>query len=143
MDRLSNYLWFGNAGELEAVVARTLTIQRKSRFEASDLVFDFPGEGYTSDAPQLDDITMTAPKFEGELISSVDQPRVSNSPPSAPSNGDTKAIDLNVMIHELAHELKNPMVTIKTFAQLLDDRYQDENFPRASGMWWARHRADG
>ena len=32
------------------------------------------------------------------------------------------------MIHELAHELKNPMVTIKTFAQLLGDRYQDENF---------------
>jgi light-regulated signal transduction histidine kinase (bacteriophytochrome) len=53
---------------------------------------------------------------------------VSDSPPSAPSNGDTKAIDLNAMIHELAHELKNPMVTIKTFAQLLDDRYQDENF---------------
>jgi light-regulated signal transduction histidine kinase (bacteriophytochrome) len=26
------------------------------------------------------------------------------------------------------HELKNPMVTIKTFAQLLGDRYQDEDF---------------
>ena len=36
--------------------------------------------------------------------------------------------DLSVLIHELAHELKNPMVTIKTFAQLLTDRYQDENF---------------
>jgi signal transduction histidine kinase len=32
------------------------------------------------------------------------------------------------VIHQLAHELKNPMVTIKTFAQLLSDRYQDENF---------------
>jgi signal transduction histidine kinase len=35
---------------------------------------------------------------------------------------------LSILIHELAHELKNPMVTIKTFAQLLTDRYQDENF---------------
>jgi DNA-binding NtrC family response regulator len=126
--RLSNYLWFGNAGELEAVVARTLTIQRKNRVEASDLVFDFQGEGSTSDARHLDDITMAEPKFESELKSSVDRPRVSNSPLSAPSSGDTKAVDLNVMIHELAHELKNPMVTIKTFAQLLEDRYQDENF---------------
>jgi light-regulated signal transduction histidine kinase (bacteriophytochrome) len=36
--------------------------------------------------------------------------------------------DLNAVIHELAHEFKNPMVTIKTFAQLLGERYQDENF---------------
>jgi signal transduction histidine kinase len=37
-------------------------------------------------------------------------------------------VDLSLVIHELAHELKNPMVTIKTFAQLLGDRYEDENF---------------
>jgi signal transduction histidine kinase len=44
------------------------------------------------------------------------------------ANGHGKSVDLNVVIHELAHELKNPMVTIKTFAQLLGERYQDENF---------------
>jgi polar amino acid transport system substrate-binding protein len=32
------------------------------------------------------------------------------------------------LVHELAHELKNPMVTIKTFAQLLAERYDDPNF---------------
>ena len=44
------------------------------------------------------------------------------------SNGHAKSVDLNLVIHELAHEFKNPMVTIKTFAQLLGERYQDENF---------------
>ena len=44
------------------------------------------------------------------------------------TNGSVTRFDLNVVIHELAHELKNPMVSIKTFAQLLGDRYQDENF---------------
>ncbi|MCE3242309.1 MAG: hypothetical protein K0Q83_2816, partial [Deltaproteobacteria bacterium] len=39
-----------------------------------------------------------------------------------------RASELKVLIHELAHEMKNPMVTIKTFAQLLDDRYEDEDF---------------
>ena len=43
-------------------------------------------------------------------------------------SSQTRREDLSVLIHELAHELKNPMVTIKTFAQLLTDRYQDENF---------------
>ncbi len=128
VDRLSNYLWFGNVSELETVIARTLATQRKNRVEASDLLFDFPSAGHALDARDSGDVPSGGPKTERELQSSVDQPRVSKGPPSAPSNGDTKAIDLNVMIHELAHELKNPMVTIKTFAQLLEDRYQDENF---------------
>jgi polar amino acid transport system substrate-binding protein len=33
-----------------------------------------------------------------------------------------------VLINELAHELKNPMVTIKTFVQLLGDRFDDAVF---------------
>ena len=128
VERLSNYLWFGNVSELETVIARTLATQRKNRVEASDIVFDFPSAEYALDARGSGDVPSAGPKIERELKSSVDQPRVSNGPPSAPSNADTKAVDLNVMIHELAHELKNPMVTIKTFAQLLEDRYQDENF---------------
>jgi two-component system nitrogen regulation response regulator GlnG len=127
VERLSNYLWFGNAGELETVVARTLAIQRKSRVEAPDLVFDFPSEG-DSDARDSGDIPNAGPRVEREIISDVDPPRASNRPPPAPSRGENKSVDLSVMIHELAHELKNPMVTIKTFAQLLEDRYQDENF---------------
>jgi signal transduction histidine kinase len=35
---------------------------------------------------------------------------------------------LQLLVHELAHELKNPMVTIKTFAQLLAERYDDAAF---------------
>lgn len=127
LERLSNYLWFGNVGELETVVARTLTIQRKNRVEASDLVFDFPSAG-DSDARDFGDIPTAGPRIEGELKSDIDPPRASNRPPPAPSRGENSTVDLNVMIHELAHELKNPMVTIKTFAQLLGDRYQDENF---------------
>ena len=128
VERLSNYLWFGNVGELETVVARTLTIQRKNRIEAPDLVFDFPSERPTSDARDLGDVPSAGPRIESELKFNIDPPPVSNRPPPAPSHGESKAVDLNVMIHELAHELKNPMVTIKTFAQLLEDRYQDENF---------------
>jgi signal transduction histidine kinase len=47
---------------------------------------------------------------------------------AAAGNGQLQPIELSTLIHELAHELKNPMVTIKTFAQLLSERYQDEDF---------------
>ena len=40
--RLSLYLWFGNVKELEAVITRTLVIQRKSQIGALDLIWDGP-----------------------------------------------------------------------------------------------------
>ncbi|HEU4343057.1 MAG TPA: histidine kinase dimerization/phospho-acceptor domain-containing protein [Candidatus Binatia bacterium] len=127
-ERLGNYLWFGNLSEMETVIARTLAVKRKSHVQASDLVFDSYGSGPGLDLPELDDPAEAEPPAKEAPI--VDAPRVSKgvSGPAEPGNGHAPSMDLNLLIHELAHELKNPMVTIKTFAQLLADRYQDENF---------------
>ena len=126
--RLSTYLWFGNVSELETVIARTLAFHRKPHIDGGDLIFDFsrdpqPGaEGNFAESPFIEaraDGEESEPKFE-----------IYGGPPvrSGSANGHGKTADLNVVIHELAHELKNPMVTIKTFAQLLGERYQDEDF---------------
>ncbi|MDH3444809.1 MAG: hypothetical protein OEN50_12840, partial [Deltaproteobacteria bacterium] len=40
----------------------------------------------------------------------------------------SRATNFRLLVHELAHELKNPMVTIKTFAQMLAERYDDASF---------------
>lgn len=128
MERLSNYLWFGNLGELETVVGRTLATHRKTRVEISDLVFDFPSERPTFDGRNAAAAPSTGPNVKSDLKLTPDRSPAYNGSPVTRGNGDTRTVDLNVMIHELAHELKNPMVTIKTFAQLLEDRYQDENF---------------
>jgi DNA-binding NtrC family response regulator/uncharacterized protein YuzE len=126
--RLRNYLWFGNLSEMETVLARTLAFHRKPQIDGADLIFDF------SPAPQ------PAALDEGAAFmpSDAPMPRVNAEPRleiyrgEHRSNGSTnvhaKSVELNTVIHELAHEFKNPMVTIKTFAQLLGDRYQDENF---------------
>lgn len=120
--RLSNYLWFGNVNEMETVIARTLAFHRKPHIEAADLIFDFgrdPQADIADDFPDVVSVeTGGEPKFE----------IYGGSPALGSSNGRGEAADLNVVIHELAHEFKNPMVTIKTFAQLLGERYQDENF---------------
>lgn len=125
VDRLRNYLWFGNLMELETVIARTLILHPKSSIEAEDLIFDF---GDATPLPEAGDFTEFVPTVTGATID-LSQSRL--QPYGASSGNDTnkaQPVDLHVLIHELAHELKNPMVTIKTFAQLLSDRYQDENF---------------
>jgi two-component system response regulator FlrC len=122
--RLRNYLWFGNLKELESVIARTLALRRKLTITADDLVFEFaetvltPEESLSnSEVARNPSAMITSPQPEFRPYS------VAND-----KNGHGRSVDLNLLIHELAHEFKNPMVTIKTFAQLLGDRYQDENF---------------
>jgi signal transduction histidine kinase len=122
--RLSNYLWFGNVAEIETVIARTLAFHRKPQIDGTDLIFDFgadPLPDTTEGQPDLAPVDSETPEPKFEIY---------RSPLSSygSTNGQAKLADLNVVIHELAHELKNPMVTIKTFAQLLGERYQDENF---------------
>ncbi|HEX2277706.1 MAG TPA: histidine kinase dimerization/phospho-acceptor domain-containing protein [Candidatus Tectomicrobia bacterium] len=37
---------------------------------------------------------------------------------------------LNRVVGHIAHEIKNPLVSIKTFAELIDDHYDDPEFRR-------------
>jgi DNA-binding NtrC family response regulator len=125
VDRLRNYFWFGNLNEMETVIARTLVIRGGGIIDADDLAFEFGG-GPAGAKPFSKDFSV-AP-----ASSTLAQPKleVYNIPAAAKGadNGRSRSVDLSVVIHELAHELKNPMVTIKTFAQLLGDRYDDESF---------------
>jgi hypothetical protein len=128
LSQLMNYLWFGNLKEMETVIARTLAVCGGGRIEAGELVFDFRGDDRGASlgvfSPDIQsDMTMDTPS---------DQPRLQvytgSLAGTSSANGHGQTVDLSLVIHELAHELKNPMVTIKTFAQLLGDRYEDENF---------------
>jgi DNA-binding NtrC family response regulator len=125
-ERLSHYLWFGNLNEMEAVIARTLAVHRKHRVEAADLVFDFSGPEETPEPASFE--PFLPEKIERPMAGESAQARNGLHKTAALANGHDKADDLNTLIHELAHEFKNPMVSIKTFTQLLSDRYQDEDF---------------
>ena len=101
--RLGDYLWFGNGAELEAVLWRTLAWHQPQRVQPEQLVF------FSEDA--LRSVTGTV--------------RRAPSPPPIASGDGLATLNLEVLLGELAHELRNPMVTIKTFAQHLDSVLAD------------------
>jgi DNA-binding NtrC family response regulator len=100
MERLTHYLWFGNLAELETVVARSVALAPGQSIDAEDLLF-----GYGRVVPRS--------RNQGG------SPRGVAAKPDAGG-----AVDL--IINELAHEFKNPMVTIKTIAQQLERLLEDE-----------------
>lgn len=123
-DRLCNYLWFGNLNEMEVVIARTLATHRKPIIEAADLVFGF-SEGEILSAGLAEKRSDSEDRKSKEV--SQFQPQGREIPVTS-KLGNGNFVHGGVLISELAHELKNPMVTIKTFTHLLGDRFDDEEF---------------
>ena len=125
--RLGDYLWFGNLDELDMVMARTLAIHGKARIDAADIVFDVSALVDRAPAEPSDAV---AGRKSGDAIMPQGPPITpGNLRPLSGSNGiPGGSANLRLLVHELAHELKNPMVTIKTFAQLLAERYDDASF---------------
>jgi DNA-binding NtrC family response regulator len=130
VDRLRDYLWFGNVNEFDMVIARTLAIHGRARIDAPDLVFDV---GALNDAAGFGQSgAMVESALRGEDRTTVPQSSLIASTDSLDGGASqglaSGAPALRLLVHELAHELKNPMVTIKTFAQLLAERYDDASF---------------
>jgi two-component system NtrC family response regulator len=128
IDRICNYLWFGNINEMETVIARTLVIQRKGFIEAQDLLL-LDDNGTEMQNP-LTAVPAERVQFEKreEKGNSDTLPREGNISSTESQLGNGNFADFRVLINELAHELKNPMVTIKTFAQLLAEKFDDAAF---------------
>lgn len=101
--RMQDYLWFGNLAELEAVMARTLTNAESALIDADDIAFRIE----RPPSPSL--IEAATPPGERPI-----------APPSP----------IELIITELAHEFKNPMVVIKTVAQQLERLAADESARR-------------
>jgi transcriptional regulator with AAA-type ATPase domain len=95
LERLSNYRWYGNLMELESVLARTLVMQRPALIDDDHLLFE--------SLPIVPPVTR-----EKKLRTAPDDTRVLSGPA------------LELVANEIAHEFRNPMVTVKTFAQIAE-----------------------
>jgi|GEM_PF-553034 DNA-binding NtrC family response regulator len=147
LERLRNYLWFGNLDEMESVIARTLAAHAKELIDAPDLALgDRPAQPLERAAHEPARPVAAAPAPAEAPPQAAEAPAVHPARPeadaflvqprSAPINKSKEvsvlnnghAQELKILIGELAHELKNPMVTVKTFSQLLGDRFDDPAF---------------
>lgn len=111
--------WPGDFDELEACVRRTLALCERDTVDVADL------------------------RIDGEPPEAAPASEEARPVADAASTGDSRRLQL--VLSELAHELKNPMVTIKSFGQHLDKLASDpelgEKFSRLTDE--AIQRMDG
>jgi len=113
---LEAYPWPGNLRELEDVVLGTLLGGSADPIHAADLRHEpFPTD-LREAAPDDAD---PEPIVEAE---SADEPA------AAISELDADTSDLRRLVGAVAHEVRNPLTTIRTFAELLPEQYQDVEF---------------
>jgi signal transduction histidine kinase len=105
---LGDYLWPGNIDELEAVLGRTLSIRGAGPLDRDDLLF----EGTSLQGRhKATGVALSPPPARSQSAASIEVA-------GAHLNGQADlAQQLDMVINELAHEFRNPLVTIKSFAQ--------------------------
>ncbi|MEB2345164.1 MAG: hypothetical protein OZ948_10500 [Deltaproteobacteria bacterium] len=146
---LHAHAWPGNARELEAVVRRTLATASRDPIPASELVFESLGEACASESqppapapaagatPQQAS-PASAQRAAGErshedasapatsASAGARAPLVTSEPLAAAPPSDPAPI--RRLAAAVAHEVGNPLVGIRTFAQMLPGRFDDPEF---------------
>lgn len=140
LDALRDYPWPRNLRELEAVVTRTLSAGLADPIEAAQLRFDELEELAESaswseqrepDEAAVEGRAPVAPRVEpaaAELPPEEQEPA-----PEAPPAASTPAVKtgddlLQRLVNSVAHQVRNPLVAIRTFASLLPERFEDPEF---------------
>lgn len=151
MAALHAHAWPGNARELEAVVRRTLATTRKDPIRAADLVFDplavdsLAGSALAHVGDDAGQPRRARIDEAPQQIAVGDEDAPAAGPPSDPAAPGAAAraaprddaaapattpaeLPLLRLAGAVAHEVGNPLVGIRTFAQMLPGRFDDPEF---------------
>lgn len=111
---LETYWWPGNLRELEQVLIRGAILSEGERIMEKDLSIEIDMEKnpFSSYMKKTEAYTVKPMKNEASRT---------------PWNG-LNIPDASLFFLELVHRIKNPLVSIKTFTQLLRDKFNDQEF---------------
>jgi len=115
--RLEQEPWPGNLRELEAVVVRSL---------ASADADPLPPECLALERDEEPPVPAVVADEAGLADAAVPAEPASSGPPRKEHSASEASLER--LVRSLAHELRNPLVVIRTFAALLPERYDDEEF---------------
>jgi len=107
---LRNYWWPGNLRELEQVVIRSAIFSEGKNLTEGDLLFGTEN-GNNSFLTFLKKAETKSPE-----------------PKSQNSYNEQNTNVLSLFLIELVHRIKNPLVSVKTFTQLLREKFNDAEF---------------
>jgi nitrogen-specific signal transduction histidine kinase len=105
-----NYWWPGNLREMEQVIIRSAMFSEGKDLTEKDLLFETENENESF-------IT---------FLKKADADSAESKPRSFSSEQNTSILSLFLI--ELVHRIKNPLVSIKTFTQLLREKFNDGEF---------------
>jgi signal transduction histidine kinase len=139
---LTEYPWPLNLRELEAVVIQTLAASRADPIRVDDLQYD--GIAFAPiDASQIGTMIDTESGGPGAQLAdpahaplAAPREREADSAPERQPASASQARDaiagesasIQPLAAAIAHEMRNPLSTIRTFAELLPSRYDDPEF---------------
>jgi DNA-binding NtrC family response regulator len=133
IEELLAHPWPGNLRELESVVVRTLAASGSDPVRAGDLRF----EG----APEPVSVAELEPEDAEPTVAALAEPEP--AAPAAPAPEPTPSAraeaaeprplalaegPLRRLVGAISHEVRNPLVAIRTFAQLLPEHFDDPEF---------------
>ncbi len=105
-----NYWWPGNLRELEQVIIRSAMFSEGNNLTEKDLLFETESEN----------------KSFSTFLKKADVESTESKPRSFSSEQNANLLLLFLI--ELVHRIKNPLVSIKTFTQLLREKFNDGEF---------------
>jgi len=134
---LTEYPWPGNLRELESVVVQSLAASAADPLEPWDLEID--GEAFApldAEALGAEILEGDEPEPEHGTISAAPAPPppLLESPRAAPPAAEPvlprtpREMGLRGLAGALAHELRSPLTGIRTFSELLGERWSDAEF---------------